>query len=174
MARRREPVTGRTVAELVADIRAGLVEGYDCEGDAPRGKLAALKELGDRANARQVKFCPYCAGAFVPESGYEGPCAGCKRAEAAEAERDAAVRERDRLREAARIADKLELGWHKPYLDEMARRQDAEEERDQARDALEQIAGLSQFVPPSYKHSRVRASAIARAALDATAGNEPR
>ena len=62
----------------------------------------------------QLKFCPYCAGAFVPESkGYEGPCAGCKRAEQAERERDAAradVRDiEEKLCELVRQRDQLGL-----------------------------------------------------------------
>ncbi len=57
---------------------------------------------------------------------------------------DAMRAERDRLLEAAAIADKLQLGWHKPYMDEMSRRQDAEAERDHARDALRQIVTFSE------------------------------
>ena len=35
-----------------------------------------------------LKFCPYCAAGYEWQEGWpsEGPCAGCRRAEAAEAE----------------------------------------------------------------------------------------
>jgi hypothetical protein len=44
--------------------------------------------IGQASRLReQVKFCPYCAGGFVPNSpSYQGPCAGCQRAQAAETE----------------------------------------------------------------------------------------
>jgi hypothetical protein len=141
MARRREPVTGRTVADLVADIRSGLVEGYDCEGDAPRGKLAALKELGDLAKESR----------FEAEHRERRQRVWIDRAEAAEAE----------LRQANAAIDDL-----------LAEGDAAVRERDQARDALREIADAKWSLMHAAEEV-ARIKDFARAALDATAGKEP-
>jgi len=108
-------------ADNAATVRAGLELGLqvwrttDLRVRFLDEFFPALAALLAQAEAGAVKFCPYCAGAFVPESpGYEGPCAGCKRAESFEADRDAAVREGEEYaRERDKYAETIRAFWDK-------------------------------------------------------------